>query len=147
MLGNSMRKYVMSENKNGYSKQVQSVYNNRIKNYAKIALRDLALLAQKLPEDQQTEIFNDQNITNLLSALLKLNPAKLTELNDNRVLVKKKRQRLLPICYDLITLLNDSNLAHVMAPVGTRYMIKEGGSLAFLKAVYYRSLDSRDDEE
>ncbi len=147
MLGNSMRKYVMSENKNGYSKQVQSVYNNRIKNYAKIALRDLALLAQKLPEDQQTEIFNDQNIRNLLRALLKLNPAKLTELNDNRVLVKKKRQRLLPLCYELITLLNDPNLAYVMAPVGTRYMIKEGGQLAFLKAVYYRSLDSKDDEE
>jgi hypothetical protein len=34
-----------------------------------------------------------------------------------------------------------------MAPVGTRYMIKEGGSLAFLKAVYYRSLDSKEDEE
>jgi hypothetical protein len=142
-----MRKYVMSENKNGYSKQVQSVYNNRIKNYAKLALRDLALLAQKLPEDQQTEIFNDQNIINLLSALLKLNPAQLTELNDNRVLVKKKRQRLLPICYELITLLNDPNLAHVMAPVGTRYMIKEGGTLSFLKAVYYRALDSKDDEE
>ena len=147
MLGNSMRKYVMSENKNGYSKQVQSVYNNRVKNYAKLALRDLALLAQKLPEDQQTEIFNDQNVTNLLAALLKLNPAQLAELNDNRVLAKKKRQRLLPLCYDLITLLNDRSLAHLMAPVGTRYMIKEGGTLSFLKAVYYRSLDSKDDEE
>ena len=147
MLGNSMKKYVMSENKNGYSKQVQSVYNNRIKNYAKLALKDLALLAQKLPEDQQTEIFNDQNIINLLAALLKLNPAQLTELNDNRVLAKKKRERLLPLCYELITLLNDSNLAHLMAPVGTRYMTKEGGQLAFLKAVYYRSLDSKGDEE
>jgi hypothetical protein len=55
MLGNSMKKYVMSENKNGYSKQVQSVYNNRIKNYANLALKDLALLAERLPEDQQTE--------------------------------------------------------------------------------------------
>ena len=147
MLGNSMRKYVMSENKHGYSKQVQSVYNNRIKNYAKLALKDLTLLAQKLPEDQQTEIFNEGNITNLLAALLKLNAAQLTELNDNRVLVKKKRQRLLPLCYELITLLNDPNLAHLIAPVGTRYMIKEGGQLAFLKAIYFRSLDSKEDEE
>ena len=147
MLGNSMRKYVMSENKNGYSKQVQSVYNNRIKKYANLALKDLTLLAQKLPEDQQSEIFNDQNITSFLTALLKLSPAQLTELNDNRVLVKKKRQRLLPLCHDLITLVNDSNLAHLIAPVGSRYMIKEGGQLAFLKAIYYRSLDSKEDEE
>jgi len=147
MLGNSMRKYVMSENKNGYSKQVQSVYNNRIKKYANLALKDLTLLAQKLPEDQQSEIFNDQNITSFLTALLKLSPAQLTELNDNRVLVKKKRQRLLPLCHDLITLVNDSNLAHLIAPVGSRYMIKEGGQLAYLKAVYYRSLDSKEDEE
>jgi hypothetical protein len=147
MLGNSMRKYVMSENKNGYSKQVQSVYNNRIKKYANLALKDLTLLAQKLPEDQQSEIFNDQNITSLLAALLKLSPAQLTELNDNKVLVKKKRQRLLPLCHGLITLLNDSNLAHLIAPVGTRYMIKEGGQLAYLKAIYYRSLDSKEDEE
>ena len=147
MLGNSMRNYVMSESKNGYSKQVRSVYNNRIKKYANLALKDLTLLAQKLPEDKQTEIFNDQNITNLLSALLKPNPAQMAELNDDGALAKKKRQRLLPLCYDLITLLNNSNLAHLMAPVGTRYMTKEGGQLAYLKAIYYRALDSKDDEE
>lgn len=71
----------------------------------------------------------------------------MTQLNDDKGLAKKKRQRLLPLCYDLITHLNDSNLAHLIAPVGSRYMIKEGGQLAFLKAIYYRSLDSKDDEE
>ena len=71
----------------------------------------------------------------------------MTELNDNAFLAKKKRQRLLPICYGLVTLLNNHNLAHLMAPVGTRYMIKEGGPLAFLKAIYYRSLDSKEDKE
>jgi len=147
MLGNSMRKYVMSENKNGYSKQVQSVYNNRIKKYANLALKDLTLLAQQLPEDQQTEIFNDQNVTNLLKAILKANPTQMTELNDNAFLAKKTRQRLLPLFYDIVTLLNNRNLAYLMAPVGTRYMIKEGGALAFLKAIYYRSLDSKEDEE
>jgi hypothetical protein len=34
-----------------------------------------------------------------------------------------------------------------MAPVGTRYMIKEDGLLSFLKAIYYRALNSKDDEE
>jgi hypothetical protein len=36
-----MRKYVMNEKNNGYNKQTQKVYNNRIKNYATRALRDL----------------------------------------------------------------------------------------------------------
>jgi hypothetical protein len=147
MLGNSMRKYVMSENKNGYSKQVQSVYNSRIKTYAKLALQDLTLLAQKLPEDQQAEIFSDKNIENLLAAIIKLSPGQMTQLNDDKDLAKKKRQRLQPLIYGVITLLNDSNLAHLIAPVGSRYMIKEGGQLAFLKAIYYRSLDSKEDQE
>jgi len=30
---------------------------------------------------------------------------------------------------------------------GSRYMIKEDGQLAFLKAIYYRSLDSKEDEK
>jgi hypothetical protein len=44
-------------------------------------------------------------------------------------------------------LLNDSNLAHLIAPVGTRYMIKEGGTLAFLKAIYYRFFESKEDKQ
>ena len=43
----------MNEKKNGYNKQTQKVYNDRIKNYATRALRDLTLPAQKLPEKQQ----------------------------------------------------------------------------------------------
>ena len=74
MLGNSMRKYVISENKNGYSKAVQAVYNSRIKTYAKQALQDLALLAEKLPEDQQAEIFNDQNVAATIQSPPKTNP-------------------------------------------------------------------------
>jgi hypothetical protein len=147
MLGNSMRKYVMSEKKSGYSKPVRSVYNSRIKAYAIRALQDLTLLAQKLPEDQQAEIFTDKNIGNMLAAIIKLSPVQNAQLNDDKGLAKKKRQRLLPLFYDLITLLNDSNLAHLIAPVGTRYMIKEGGQLAFLKAIYYRSFESKEDEE
>jgi len=147
MLGNSMRKYVMSENKNGYSKAVQSVYNSRIKTYAKQALQDLTLLAEKLPEDQQTEIFNEKNIWQLLRAILKQNSEEMTQLHQDKELAKKKRERLLPFCYNLITLLNDSNLAHLLSPVGDRYMTKEGGHLAHLKAIYYCSLNGRDDQE
>jgi len=44
-------------------------------------------------------------------------------------------------------LLNDSNLAHPIAPAGTRYIIKEGGTLTFLKAIYYRSFESKENKE
>lgn len=147
MLGNSMKKYVMSENKNGYSKAVQSVYNNRIKTYAKQALQDLALLAEKLPEDQQTEIFNKENTWELIRAIFRQSSEEMTRLEQDKALMKKKRDRLLPICYNIIAELNESNLAHLLAPVGDRYMIKEGGQLAHLKAIYYRSLNGRDDQE
>ncbi|MCW4018895.1 MAG: hypothetical protein NWF00_09505 [Candidatus Bathyarchaeota archaeon] len=137
----------MSEDKKGYSKAVQSVYNSRIKKSAKQALQDLALLAQKLPEEQQTEIFNDQNVGSLLAAILKISPEENAQLWANKGLAKRKRERLLPLTYALISRLNDSRLAHLLAPVGTRYMVKEGGHLAFLKAVYYRSFNSIEDEE
>ncbi len=147
MLGNSMRKYVMSENKNGYSKAVQAVYNTRIKSYAKQAIQDLALLAEKLPEDQQADIFNSENMKPLFKAILKPAPEEITQLTQNKELAKKKRNRLRPLTYEIITLLNDSNLSWLIAPIGARYMTKEGGYLAHLKAIYYRSLDGGDDEE
>jgi hypothetical protein len=147
MLGNSMRRYVISENKNGYSKAVQSVYNSRIKKYAKQALQDLVLLANKLPEDQQEEIFTEITIGPLFRAVLKQSPEEMNRLFQDKAQMAKKRKRLLPICYELITWLNHSNLSHLIAPIGSRYMIKEGGHLAHLKAVYYRSLNERDDEE
>lgn len=142
-----MRKYVMSQNKNGYSKQVQAVYNSRVKTYAKQALQDLALLAEKLPEDQRAEIFNEENTFPLFRALLKQTPEELARLEENKDLSKEKRQRLLPLIYNIITLLNDSNLSHLIAPVGARYMVRERVELAHLKAIYYRSQSDRDDEE
>lgn len=146
VLGNGLRKYVMSENKNHHSKEVQRVYNNRIKKYAKQAIQDLTLLALKLPEDQQAEIFSDKTINPLFTAIIKPTPEQMIQYFENKELTQKKRQNLLPICYNIISQLNDSNLAHLLAPVGTRYMIKEGGQLAFLKAIYYRSLNSGDEE-
>jgi ribosomal protein L17 len=70
----------------------------------------------------------------------------MTQLENDKDQAKKKRERLLALSYRLITSLNDNNLAQFIALVGSRYMIREGGQLAVLKAVYYRSLDSRDDE-
>ncbi|MGQ9640682.1 MAG: hypothetical protein ACUVUF_00970 [Candidatus Bathycorpusculaceae bacterium] len=133
----------MSERKNGYSAQVQNVYNYRIKKYAVQALKDLALLVQKLPEDQQAEIFNRGNMYELLKALFKLD----SKLWEDKELLRKKRRRLLPLCYDIIMLFDDSTFAHLIAPLQWDVMVKEGGHLAHLKAVYYRSLISPEEEE
>jgi len=138
-----MRKYVLSERKNGYSSQVRNVYNYRIKKYAVQALKDLALLVQKLPEDQQAEIFNEDNMRDLLRALFKLDP----KLWEDKELLRKKRRRLLPLCYDIIMLFNNSTFAGLIAPMQYDVMAKEGGHLAHLKAVYYRSLISPEEEE
>jgi hypothetical protein len=43
-------------------------------------------------------------------------------------------------------LLNDSNLTHLIAPVGTRDMIIEGKTLTFLKVTYYRSFENTERE-
>ncbi|MDH7564815.1 MAG: hypothetical protein QHH24_08110 [Candidatus Bathyarchaeota archaeon] len=138
-----MRKYVLSERKNGYSSQVQNVYNYRIKKYAVQALKDLALLAQRLPEDQQAEIFNRENMYELFRALFKLD----SKLWEDKELLRKKRRRLLPLCYEIIMLLDDSTFAHLIAPLQWEVMTKEGGHLVYLKAVYYRSLISPEEEE
>ncbi len=53
----------------------------------------------------------------------------MTQLENDKDQAKKKRERRLALSYQLITNLNNSNLAHLIAPVGTRYMIKEGGQL------------------
>jgi len=143
MLGNAMRKYVLSERKNGYSSQVQNVYNYRIKKYAVQALKDLALLAQRLPEDQQAEIFNEENMCELLKALFKLDP----KLWEDKELLKKKRRRLLPLCYNIVMLFNDSTFAGLIAPLQWQVIGQEGGPLPNLRAVYYRSLISPEDEE
>lgn len=146
MLGKALVKYVTSKDKNGYSREVQRVYNSRIKTDAKQAIKTLTLLAEQLPQDQRDEIFNNTTLAPLFRAIIKPAPEEMQQLFTDKELARKKRQNLIPICYTLIAQINDSNLAHLLAPVGTRYMIKEGGHLAFLKAIYYRSFNSGDEE-
>ena len=147
MLGNSMRKYVNSENKNGYSKAVQAVYNSRIRTYAKQAIQDLALLAERLPEEQQAEIFTDINLRPLIRALLRISPQQTTEMMQNKALKRQKQLRLEPIAQELIYDLNNSNLSWLIAPIGARYLRKEHDYLANLKAIHYKGLERKGEEE
>lgn len=143
MLSKSMRQYVMNEEKNGYPKEMQNTYNFRLKNYAIQALKDLALLAEKLPETQQAEIFNNDNMYDLLKAIFKLD----SKLWENKELLKKKRRRLLPLCYNIIMLLDNNTFASLIAPLQWDTTRREGGYLHGLRAVYYRSQISPEEEE
>jgi hypothetical protein len=59
----------------------------------------------------------------------------------------KRHGDLLPLYENLTYLLNNFNLAHLLAPLGAKYMIKEYVQLAYLKAIFYRALDSGRNEE
>ncbi len=140
-----MRKYIMDEAKSRYNKQVQNVYNYRIRKYAVQALKDLALLAEKLPEKRQAEIFNKENLEPLLEALFKLD---IRKVGADRESIRRKRERLLPVCLKTIGLLNDVTLAHWLAPTFWSAYVNEQGSdhFAALKALYYRCLGEPETE-
>jgi hypothetical protein len=108
-------------------------------------LEDLARLAECLPEDQLNQIFNTEilesqknPLTRLFMAILNL---KGLDYNKDREIVKAKRHRLLPICYELVTLLNDRFFVGMLVePIVSNLMVKEGGWFWGIKAVYYRSM-------
>ena len=60
ILTKPMKKYLLSDSKKGYKENVQSAYNRRIVEYARKGIEDLVLLAEKLPEELQARIFNEE---------------------------------------------------------------------------------------
>jgi hypothetical protein len=95
LLGNAIRKYVMGDRKNGYNKQTQNVYNSRIRNYAVQALKDLALLAEKLPEKQQAQIFNEDTLAPLALGILRFQTVQQIDEKEAR----ERQSRILSLCY------------------------------------------------
>lgn len=114
-------------------------------------LEDLARLAETLPEDQLNQIFNTEilepqknPLTRLFRAILNV---KELGKDTNAELLRAKRHRLLPLCYELITRLNNSHFAGIMVePIVSNLMVKEGGWFWGIKALYYRSMISATDE-
>lgn len=105
-------------------------------------LEDLTRLAEILPEDQLSQIFTHKNLAGLFRALFKFPQAKSREdyVNPSEE-VLSRIDRLLPLCYEIITLLNDNEFAARLAYNFWNVLRHEGGSLWALRAVYYRSLD------
>lgn len=133
ILTKPMKKYLLSESKQGFTADVQATYDRRIMEYAKRGIDDLTLLAAKLPEDQLKDVFNHENLKDLIKILFRL-----PESDD--ATLKKRRRRLLPLCYEIIATLNDPGYAMRLAPAIWRVIVKEKGPLPGIRTVYYRSL-------
>ena len=65
-----MRKWVRGEKK--VEKNTEYQYKKRVEKYAIQALKDLALLAEKLPEEQLAQIFDSETVRPFFASLLAL---------------------------------------------------------------------------
>jgi hypothetical protein len=151
-----MKQYVLSKEKSGYNKTMQNVYDNRLRDYALQALKDLALLAEKLPEDQQAQIFNAGTTAPLFQGLFTLaartGSEKLQTLEDllkttDPNELENKRSRILLLCKEAVDAIAGINNAHNLAPYEMRILLDTGSSdglpaLTAIKAVYIKAFGS-----
>jgi len=140
-----MKQYVMNQEKNGYNKETQNVYNNRLKNYAIDALKDLALLAEKLPEDELKDIFNEKTMLLLLRNVFR---AKLKG-NYEEKEFDQRRQRILRLSWDILSVIGFKDNAWNLAPDVMNILIKAGLHETFdtfvgLKAIYIKEFNQND---
>ncbi|MCZ2809571.1 MAG: hypothetical protein O2V44_09480 [Candidatus Bathyarchaeota archaeon] len=117
ILTEPMKKYVLSEDKRGWNK---SAYNSRIREYAVQGLRDLALLADKLPEEELAKIFNKENLFHLLESILKTkisvkNHEEWKKIKETPIMLAKRR-RLLNVCNTILMLIGDYNFTAALVP-------------------------------
>jgi hypothetical protein len=145
MLSKSMKQYVMNQEKNGYSKETQNVYNNRLKNYAIDALKDLALLAEKLPEDELQDVFNEKTLSPLIRNIFR---AKLKG-NYEEKEFEQRRQRILRLSWDTLTEIGFRDNAWNLAPDVMNILIKAGlhenfDTFVGLKAIYIKGFNQPD---
>lgn len=138
-----MGKYILNTTKQGYTKEVRSVYNKRIVEYAKRGLEDLALLGENLPEDQLAEVFNKQSLGPLVKAVFRLRIK--PDMNEKEL--HEKRKRILKLSYLTLTEIGILQNAWALAPNVMRVLTKAGlsdiGPIIGLKAVYIQSLTEK----
>jgi hypothetical protein len=111
----------------------------RIRETASKEIYDLTKLAELLPEDQLRQVFTTGQLRPLFAAILRPLKRNPEEPSKDEDLLEKKRERLLPVCHQIISLLDDPNFSIQMAGSLRTVTMEEGKSLAGLRAVYYRS--------
>lgn len=144
-MSKSMKQYVMNEEKTGYSKEMQNVYNNRLKTYAVQALKDLALLAEKLPEDQQKDVFNLENVSPLIRNIFH---AKIKE-NYEEKEFEQRRKRILCLSWTALSDIGFRDNAWNLAPDIMSVLVKAGLNENFetmvgLKGIYIKGFNQSD---
>lgn len=111
ILTKAMEKYVRNETKSGYDKDTRRKYNRRIADYARKGIDQLTLLAEKLPEEELKEIFNDDTLRRFFAnVLFKVEPNMDPE----------KRRRILGLWNIIIFGMGGGQFAIYLAPEGYR---------------------------
>ena len=130
MLTDAMRNYVKNEKKVGYTKEVQNTYNYRLKNYTIQALKDLAFLAEKLPEEEQAKIFNRENVSPFLQKLFSLKS------NDE----EKRRERVIGLWKALFGIVGMTYALNLVSKEVWRVLASQ--PIPHIQALYYATLFS-----
>lgn len=158
ILTDPMKRYLLNDSKKGYSLEVKSAYNRRIVEYAKRGLEDLKLLAEKLPEELQAQIFNEETLRPLLGSLFHFYKPDMGEevlkrtvgLHGERMVwtappldkeLESRRKRIVRLCYLTLDIIGYSTNVWHLAPETMDTLVKGGLHETFdtfigLKAVY-----------
>ena len=112
------KKYVQKLANCGYEKETQRIYDGRLQKRVKKALKDLTLLADNLPEEQLTELFNSETLTPFFKALFKLEIKADGGDNEDwrrkKEEMKMKRDRLLKIAGAALRTIGDIRFARAL---------------------------------
>ena len=96
-----MKRYVKSfPERVGYSDSIKSKYDDRLWLYATKALKDLTLIAEKLPEDLQRDIFNKTHLEPFFRAIFSLTMHwdKMEKAQKGFSKITYKGKRMLNVC-------------------------------------------------
>jgi len=141
ILTKQMKKYVLSDTKRGYDKATQSTYNGRIVEYCQEGLKDLKLLAERLSEEQQAEIFNERYLGPLLKNIFALRIKKDIDKEE----LDQRRGRILQVCYGALSDIGALANAWALAP-DIMKLLQQAGPIdtihviTGLKAVYIKGI-------
>jgi hypothetical protein len=149
ILTDPMKKYLLNDDKKGYTAETKSAYNRRIIDYTIRGISDLSLLAEKLPEDMQAQVFNERTLGSLIRSLFRLivkehaEVAGLSEIDKEEL--EKRRRRVLALCYEALNEIGDVSNARNLAPDVMKVLLEAGPhetllTIAGLKAVYIKGL-------
>jgi hypothetical protein len=144
-----MKKYLLNDGKKGYTAETRSAYNRRIIDYTIRGINDLSLLAERLPEDLQAQVFNEKTLDSLIRSLFRLIVKEHAEVADFPEIdtkeLEKRRKRVLALCYEALNEIGDVFNARNLAPDIMKVLMEAGPSetlptIAGLKAVYIKGL-------